>query len=120
MDITDEEMRRVAEELQDDMDESDGSQNMEEEKEDEPGEVDEKEAFSDSEETKEAKFKRLAEPRVNKIISGITSLGKLSNRSSYAYTDEQVTKMFSAIQSALDGAKEKYNPQKKKNGGFSF
>lgn len=82
--------------------------------------ITEKEAASNSEETKEAKFKRLAEPRVNKIISGIASLGKLSNRSSYAYTDEQVTSMFAAIQTALDEAKEKYNPQKKKSSGFSF
>ena len=72
-------------------------------------------------ESKAEKFQRLAVPRINKLLSGIESLGKLGNRSSYDYTEEQVTKMFEALRGALDSAEGKFKPKEEKKGnGFSF
>ena len=72
-------------------------------------------------ETKGEKFLRLAPPRVNKIINGINSLKKLSSKSSYDYSEEQVEKMISAIRAALDDCEQSFKPkEKKENGGFSF
>lgn len=63
-------------------------------------------------ETKRDKFRRLAEARTNKIIDMIQLLGNCSNSSVYDYTQEDVDKIFSAIEEELRDAKEKF----KKNG----
>ena len=47
-------------------------------------------------ETKSEKFKRLATLRVSKLLKGIDILGNLSSPA-YEYTDEEVTKIFSAL-----------------------
>ena len=57
---------------------------------------------------KEQNFIRLAESRTNKIIDMIGLLENLSNKTNYAYTDEQVEKIFSSIEAALAEAKEKF------------
>lgn len=59
-------------------------------------------------ETKEEKFRRLAEARVNKIVTMIRLLGNLSSRSIYAYTREQVEQIFSALQLELSKAKARF------------
>ena len=58
-------------------------------------------------ETKEERFKRLAEARVNKILAMIRLLGNLSYRNIYAYTDEQVAQIFDAIQTETQKAKHR-------------
>ena len=60
-------------------------------------------------ETREEKFKRLAESRVNKIIDALRLLGHLSNKGNYTYTDEQVDAIFKAIQKDLNAAKAKFS-----------
>lgn len=62
-------------------------------------------------ETKRAKFVRIAEARTNKIINMIQLLGNCSNQSLYEYTQKDVNKIFSAIQEELDEAKKRYNKQ---------
>jgi hypothetical protein len=42
-------------------------------------------------------FVRLAEARTNKILKGIELLGNLSNRSNYTFTDDDIKKIFKAI-----------------------
>jgi len=42
-------------------------------------------------------FVRLAEARTNKILKSIELLGNLSNRSNYAYTEDDIKKIFKAI-----------------------
>ena len=42
---------------------------------------------------KAAKFVELAEKRVTKAINAIRSIAKLSNKSNYVYTSNQVTKI---------------------------
>ncbi len=58
---------------------------------------------------KRLKFVELAEARVNRAIKDIRLIGNLSNRSAYAYTDEDVRKMFRVLQKELDAAKSKFS-----------
>lgn len=60
-------------------------------------------------ETKRQKFVRLAEARTNKIIDMLQLLGNCSNSSAYDYTQEDVDKIFSAIESEVKEARKKFN-----------
>lgn len=60
-------------------------------------------------ETKRDKFVRLAEARTNKIIDMLQLLGNCSNTSAYDYTQQDVEKIFSAIENELREAKKKFN-----------
>ena len=71
-------------------------------------------------ETKNEKFMRLAEYRVNKLMTAIASLDKLHNRSSYDYSEEQVNMMFSTIEEQLAQAKSHFQAGKVKEAKFSF
>jgi hypothetical protein len=64
-------------------------------------------------ENKRDNFKRIAEARTNKIIDGISLLGNLSNHSFYEYTDEEIEKIFAAIQAELDKQHAKFADKKK-------
>lgn len=69
---------------------------------------------------KEENFKRIAENRINKIIEMISKLSNLSNPYYYEYSDEQVEKMFMAIQRELDKQKKEFDNAKKKNQRFEL
>ena len=60
-------------------------------------------------ETKREKFVRLAEARTNKIIDMLQLLGNCSNSSAYDYSQEDVDKIFSAIESEVKEARKKFN-----------
>lgn len=64
-------------------------------------------------ETKSIRFKRLAENRTTKILNLIDLLGNLSNTSFYEYSDVQVEKIFSAIESKVRENKNKFKKQNK-------
>jgi len=64
-------------------------------------------------ETREQRFKRLAEKRTNAIINKIRLLGNCSNRSSYDYREKQVAKIFSTIERELREAKARFTYSKK-------
>lgn len=57
---------------------------------------------------KRGKFVELAESRVNRAIKNIRLIGNLSNRSAYAYTEEDIRKIFKALQKELDAAKKQF------------
>ncbi|MDO4467779.1 MAG: hypothetical protein Q4C49_12380 [Bacillota bacterium] len=57
---------------------------------------------------KAARFKRVAENRTNKIIEQIRLLGNCSNRSNYDYKEDDVKKIFTAIEAELKETKQKY------------
>ena len=72
-------------------------------------------------ESKEDRFRRLAEARVNKVIPMIRLLGNLSNTGIYAYTRHQVEQIFTALQLELVKAKMRFlQPQGKRNKRFSL
>ena len=57
---------------------------------------------------KRGKFKSLAESRVNRAIKDVRLIGNLSNRSAYEYGEEDVRKIFRALQKELDAAKNRF------------
>ena len=62
-------------------------------------------------EEKREKFTRIVEKRTNKILEQIRLLGNCSNKHNYSYTEEDVKKIFSAIESEIKAAKLKYTSQ---------
>lgn len=54
------------------------------------------------------KFVELAEKRVNRAIKDVRLIGNLSNRSAYEYTDEDIRKMFKALQKEIESAKGRF------------
>lgn len=64
------------------------------------------------EETKEEKFIRLGEYRMNKAIDAIGRLEHFANRSAYEYTAEQVEAMFGALERRVADVKAKFNTKK--------
>ena len=72
-------------------------------------------------ETKRDKFVRLAEARTNKIIDMIQLLGNCSNVNAYDYTQQDVDKIFGAIETELREAKKKFNKvEAKKSSRFTL
>lgn len=62
-------------------------------------------------ETKRDRFVRLAEARTNKIIDMMRLLGNCSSTSNYEYTEEDVKKIFNAIEHELKITKAKFTGQ---------
>ena len=60
------------------------------------------------------RFKRIATRRTNNILHQVRLLGNLSNKSTYDYSDEEISKIFSAIEGQLRLAKGKFHFTKKR------
>lgn len=60
-------------------------------------------------ETKRERFIRLAEARTNKILDMLKLLGNCSNKSNYDYSEDDIKKIFSAIEKETKNAKAKFN-----------
>lgn len=58
---------------------------------------------------KRAKFVELAEKRVNRAIKDLQLIGNLSNRSAYEFTDDDIRKIFRALQKELESAKGRFS-----------
>ncbi len=65
-------------------------------------------------ESKEARFKRVAERRVRAILRDLRILGNCGNRGNYLYTEGDFRKIFSEIDHALKDAKAKFHLPKNK------
>ena len=59
-------------------------------------------------ETAHDRFVRLATKRTNAILDKLRVLGNCSNRSAYSYTEEDIDKIFSAIERELKDVKSKF------------
>lgn len=66
-------------------------------------------------ETKADRFRRVAEARVNKIISMIRLFGNCSGTGTYWYDSAQVEKIFTTLQMELERAKLRFLESKKTN-----
>lgn len=66
-------------------------------------------------ETRNERFKRVATKRVNEILNKIDTLSNCSNKSSYEYSEEEVNKIFKAIDNKLKEAKASFRTSKKDN-----
>lgn len=74
-------------------------------------------------ENKRENFKRISENRVSKILNLLSQLTNLSNSSFYEYTDEEIQKIFEAIEKETKRSKElllKSNDKKRKNKRFEL
>ena len=64
-------------------------------------------------------FVRLAESRTNKVLKQIDLLSNLSNKTNYAYTEEDIQKIFSAINKRVKDSEKKFQlalqPERKDN-----
>lgn len=67
-----------------------------------------------------SKFVKLASARVSKALKDIQLIGNLSNRSNYDYTDEDVAKIFKALQEEVSSCKRKFEHARKKGSKPSF
>jgi len=65
-------------------------------------------------ENRQQRFRRVAERRTNEIINKLRILGNCANRSAYAYTDEEINKIFVAIEKELREVKAKFVRTNKK------
>lgn len=65
-------------------------------------------------ETRHGRFKRLALKRTNDILNKIRILGNLSNKSSYSYNDDEIDKMFKAIDEQIKTTKTRFKLKKRK------
>lgn len=65
---------------------------------------------------KRERFKRLASTRTNEVLKKIKVLSNCANRSAYDYNEEEISKIFSAIEKTVKDAKSKfYYPKEKIN-----
>ena len=71
-------------------------------------------------ESKELRFKRLAEARVNKITSMLRLLGNCSFKGNYEYTEEQIDKIFDKLNYELEKAHQRFISVVHGGGRFSL
>jgi len=60
---------------------------------------------------KRGKFVELAEARVNRAIKDIRLIGNLSNRSAYTFNEQDIKKVFRALQKELDNARGRFGDE---------
>jgi hypothetical protein len=70
--------------------------------------------------TKQSKFKELAEKRVNKALDSIRLVGNLSNRQTYAYDDAQVRKIMKALRDAVGEVETRFGSNSSQGGEFKL
>lgn len=66
-------------------------------------------------ETKAERFKRIASKRTEKVLDALRKLGNCSNRGIYGYSNEEVSKIFSAVDSEVRRIKVLFNSKAKSN-----
>ena len=71
-------------------------------------------------ETKEERFVRVAEGRVNGLLDRIRLLKQASSRSNYAYTDAQIAKIFSVLRTSLRDAEQSFKSRGKSDRQFKL
>lgn len=64
-------------------------------------------------ETRKDRFKRLATYRTNIVLDKLRILGNLSNRANYEYSEDDIRKIFSAVETQLRTIKAKFSGSKK-------
>jgi hypothetical protein len=59
-------------------------------------------------ETKEARFKRIVQRRVQRVIDSLRSLSQCSNKRMYNWNNEQLKKIWAAVDVAVKSCKESF------------
>lgn len=63
-------------------------------------------------ETKSERFVRVASRRVQEILHKMKLLGNCANKNNYSYTDNQITKIFRAVDEEWKKVKHEFNKNK--------
>ena len=63
-------------------------------------------------ETKEQRFKRVAEKRVQTLIDSIRKLSQCANKRMYEYNETQLKTIWDAIDQEMEKCKEQFNTSK--------
>ena len=63
---------------------------------------------------KKDRFKRLAQQRTNIVLKRLKVLGNCANRSAYEYSEEEINKIFAAIDRQVKDVKAKFHFTKAK------
>ena len=71
-------------------------------------------------ETKQERFKRIVEARVNKISQMLRLLGNCSFKGNYEYSDEQIEKVFRTLQLELNKVYNRFKCEMHGKGRFSL
>jgi hypothetical protein len=66
------------------------------------------------------KFVELANNRVSRALKSIQLVGNLSNRSNYDYTNEDVSKIFRAINEEINACRKRFEMASKGKTGPKF
>jgi DNA-binding transcriptional regulator YiaG len=66
------------------------------------------------------KFVKLASARVSKALKDIQLIGNLANKSNYDYTDDDVTKIFRALNEEISACRKRFELSNKKGGAAKF
>lgn len=75
---------------------------------------------ADPNESKGAKFVRLANARVPKAIHALTRVGMLANRQNYAFTDSQAEKVIAALDDAMEKLLKRFQAAKEEASTFAL
>ncbi len=70
--------------------------------------------------TKEERFKRVASRRVQEILNKMRLLKNCANKGNYSYTEEQVDKIISTIDTEWKKVRSEFNNSKSKKEEFSL
>lgn len=62
-------------------------------------------------ETQEEKFKRISHGRIKNVVDDLRKIASLSNKARYSYTDDEIEKMFTYLQRALDKTKDSFKQE---------
>jgi hypothetical protein len=71
-------------------------------------------------ETKKQRFKRIAVSRTDKLLNMIRLLGNCADTGNYAYTEKDVNKIFSTIETDLNNVKALFLKQTSDNKKFKL
>lgn len=71
-------------------------------------------------ESKQERFKRIAEARINKIISMLKLLGNCSFKGNYEYTEDQIDKIFDMLNFELEKTHQRFISATHGSGRFSL
>ncbi|MBN2395554.1 MAG: hypothetical protein JXC36_03705 [Candidatus Atribacteria bacterium] len=69
---------------------------------------------------KRDRFIKVAERRVTKILNDLDSLSNCSNRRNYQYNDEDIKKIFQAIEKKVKAVRDSFSNTKNKKDSFSL
>jgi hypothetical protein len=70
--------------------------------------------------TKQEKFKRLAEKRVNELLDKFRLVGNLADKRNYSYSEDQARQIVRAIEEEIKTLRSKFLSAENNEKNFSF